>query len=95
MEGVRCAACGWLIEKSLGRLPGVVEARVNPATARARLVWEPDRVPLSRLLGAISRLGYRPHPGGAASAARDGEARKLLAKLTEGAGGVSGAQGDA
>jgi len=82
VEGVRCAACGWLIEKSLGRVPGVVEARVNPATARARLVWEPDRVPLSRLLGAISRLGYRPHPGGAASAeVAEGERRRALRRL--------------
>jgi P-type Cu2+ transporter len=68
VEGVRCAACGWLIERSLEHLPGVREIRVNPATARARLVWEPAVLPLSGALGVLSRLGYRPHPGGAGAA---------------------------
>ena len=68
VEGVRCAACGWLIEKSLERLPGVREVRVNPATARARLVWDPSLLPLSRALGALAGLGYRPHPGDTAPA---------------------------
>ncbi|MEJ2513997.1 MAG: heavy metal translocating P-type ATPase [Gammaproteobacteria bacterium] len=82
VEGVRCAACSWLIEKSLGSLPGVTEARVNPATARARLVWDPARVRLSRLLSALSRLGYRPHPGGAASAEiAEAERRRALRRL--------------
>lgn len=62
VEGVRCAACSWLIERSLGRLPGVIEVQVNPATARARLLWDPDASPLSRLLDGLARLGYRPHP---------------------------------
>jgi Cu2+-exporting ATPase len=63
VEGVRCAACGWLIERSLEQVPGVREIRVNPATARARLVWNPDKLPLSGALGVLSRLGYKPHPG--------------------------------
>jgi P-type Cu2+ transporter len=68
VEGVRCAACGWLIERSLEQMPGVHEIRVNPATARARLVWEPGVLPLSRALGVLSRLGYQPHPGSAGAA---------------------------
>ena len=63
VEGVRCAACGWLIERSLEQVPGVREIRVNPATARARLVWDPEKLPLSGALGVLSRLGYQPHPG--------------------------------
>ena len=39
IEGVRCAACSWLLERVLGRLEGVTEVHVNPASARARLVW--------------------------------------------------------
>jgi len=68
VEGVRCAACGWLIERSLEQVPGVREIRVNPATARARLVWEPGVLPLSGALGVLSQLGYRPHPGSAGAA---------------------------
>jgi Cu2+-exporting ATPase len=62
IEGVRCAACSWLIERALGELPGIAELDVNPATARARLVWNPQGSDLSSLLGAIARLGYLPHP---------------------------------
>lgn len=68
VEGVRCAACGWLIERSLEQMPGVREIRVNPATARARLVWAPGILPLSGALSVLSRLGYRPHPGSAGAA---------------------------
>ncbi|EGH49839.1 copper-translocating P-type ATPase:heavy metal translocating P-type ATPase, partial [Pseudomonas syringae pv. pisi str. 1704B] len=28
VEGISCAACGWLIEQRLGRLPAVTEARM-------------------------------------------------------------------
>jgi Cu2+-exporting ATPase len=62
IEGVRCAACSWLIERAAGGLEGVDEIQVNPATARARLVWKTDTIPLSRLLDTIARLGYQPHP---------------------------------
>jgi P-type Cu2+ transporter len=68
VEGVRCAACSWLIERSLEHLPGVQEIRVNPATARARLVWDPGVLPLSEALRVLSRLGYPPHPVGAGGA---------------------------
>jgi len=65
IEGLRCAACGWLIGERLGRLPGVVRASVNPATARAQVVFEPARVGLAALLRAVAALGYRPHVLGA------------------------------
>jgi Cu2+-exporting ATPase len=82
VEGVRCAACGWLIERSLEQVPGVREIRVNPASSRARLVWDPQQLPLSGALGVFSRLGYRPHPGGAGAAeAAQRERRKALRRV--------------
>ena len=62
VEGLYCAACGWLIERGLGDAEGVEEVRVNPATGRALLRWHPDRVSLSGLMAHMGRLGYRPHP---------------------------------
>ncbi|UEX78586.1 heavy metal translocating P-type ATPase [Spiribacter halobius] len=62
LEGLRCAACGWLIEHLLGRAPGVREVSVNPATARALVVWNPARTGLGALLARLDGLGYRPHP---------------------------------
>jgi len=61
LEGVRCPACSWLIERRLERVPGVTGVAVNPATGRARLEWRADEARLSGLLRTIQALGYRPH----------------------------------
>lgn len=90
IEGVRCAACSWLIERALNELPGVAALDVNPATARARLVWNPQKTDLSKLLAAIARLGYRPHPiqpGTVASVALR-ERRQALKRLAVAALGM-------
>src|SRR5208282_6353173 len=41
--GVTCAACSWLITRSLQQMVGVVQASVNTATGRAHLVWDDSR----------------------------------------------------
>ena len=41
IQGVHCAACTWLIENTLTRLPGVIAISVNPVTTRAELHWDP------------------------------------------------------
>ncbi len=60
--GITCAACIWLLEQHLARLPGVVSFTVNHSTQRARLVWSPDQARLSDLLVAIHELGYTASP---------------------------------
>ena len=47
VEGIRCAACAWLIEQVVSRVPGVESVEVNAVTRHARLRWHPDRVALS------------------------------------------------
>ena len=83
IEGLYCAACCWLIERALQRWPGVVEIHVNPATGRARLVWESERVPLSGLLAELERIGYQGHPlrVGAARDMAAQERRRALRRL--------------
>ncbi|HXQ31167.1 MAG TPA: heavy metal translocating P-type ATPase [Steroidobacteraceae bacterium] len=65
VEGLRCAACGWLIGQRLAQLPGVARSSVNPATARAQIAFDPARTSLGTLLRATAALGYRPHVLGA------------------------------
>lgn len=60
--GMRCAACSWLLEERLARVPGVREAHFGLASGRAQVRWEPSRVRLSDILAAISALGYRAVP---------------------------------
>ncbi|MDX1431505.1 MAG: heavy metal translocating P-type ATPase [Gammaproteobacteria bacterium] len=62
LEGIECAACAWLNERYLARLPGVLEARVNFSTHRARVRFDPDRLSLSDIVAAVKRIGYRAHP---------------------------------
>ncbi|MGE3774496.1 MAG: heavy metal translocating P-type ATPase [Gammaproteobacteria bacterium] len=62
LEGLRCAACAWLVETSAKRLVGVADASVNLANGQARLRFDPARTRLGDLLAAIWRLGYRAWP---------------------------------
>lgn len=62
IEGMRCGACVWLLERSLASEPGVLEASVNFATERAVVRWDPERTRLSRLLARIQDIGYDAVP---------------------------------
>jgi Cu2+-exporting ATPase len=62
LEGITCAACVWLNEAHLARLPGVTAVEANYATRRARVRWDDRRIRLSDILAAIAAIGYRAHP---------------------------------
>lgn len=62
LEGITCAACVWLNEQHVARLPGVLAVEVNYTTRRARVRWDDRRVALSQILKAIADIGYRAHP---------------------------------
>ncbi|HEX8010586.1 MAG TPA: heavy metal translocating P-type ATPase [Casimicrobiaceae bacterium] len=62
LEGIRCAACIWLSETYVRRIPGVVDFRLNFATQRAALSWRARELKLSEVLRALSGIGYRAHP---------------------------------
>jgi P-type Cu2+ transporter len=83
VEGMRCAACAWLVERVLLRLPGVREASVNFATRRARVRWERESVNPSAILAAVHAVGYRASPYDPERAARAdaGERRVALRRL--------------
>ena len=62
LEGITCAACIWLNERHLAALPGVLSVQINYTTHRARVRWDENRLHLSDILEAISRIGYLAHP---------------------------------
>ncbi len=62
LEGITCAACVWLNERHVARLPGVLDVQVNYATHRARIRWDDSRIKLSEILQAIHNIGYTAHP---------------------------------
>jgi Cu2+-exporting ATPase len=83
VDGMRCAACAWLIEQTLGRAPGVREVAVNAAARRVQLVFDPGSAALSSLMARLAQLGYRPQPLDAAAldSARTREDRDALKRL--------------
>ncbi|WP_454255346.1 heavy metal translocating P-type ATPase [Pseudomonas sp. Marseille-Q8238] len=62
IEGISCAACGWLIEKHLRALPGVAQATLNLSNQRLQVRWADSQLPLSQLLKELRRIGYAGHP---------------------------------
>lgn len=79
VEGITCAACVWLLERGVGRLPGVVRFAVSFATHRAHLEWEPTATNLAAIDARVRALGYALRP---VRAAADGKAEKgELARL--------------
>lgn len=62
VEGIHCAACVWLIERTLTRTPGVLSARVNLSAKRLLLRWDNDTVKLSRIIQLLGKIGYSATP---------------------------------
>ena len=62
LEGITCAACIWLNEQHLSKLPGVIGVDLNYTTRRARVRWDEARIKLSDILAAIAAIGYRAYP---------------------------------
>jgi Cu2+-exporting ATPase len=83
VEGLRCASCVWLNEKILATIDGVETARVNYATHRARVRFDPSRITPAGIFAAVTRLGYLPRPftADAAHQVRERERRSLLMRL--------------
>lgn len=62
VEGIRCAACVWLIEHRLASLPGVESAQLNVATERLYVRWRHDACQPGDILGALHTIGYAAYP---------------------------------
>lgn len=62
IEGIHCAACVWLNEKILDETPGVLEASINFSNNKAKIVWDEDEIPLSKIIDRIRSIGYNAYP---------------------------------
>jgi Cu+-exporting ATPase len=70
VTGMSCAVCALNVEKALKKRPGVLEANVNLATAKATVEYDPGLVSRTDLVQAIRDAGY-----GVAAAAEEPGAR--------------------
>jgi Cu2+-exporting ATPase len=62
VDGLRCAACSWLIDRTLKTAPGVTDATTNAATGRTQVSWRRGQLTLGDVARTIAKLGYAPHP---------------------------------
>jgi Cu2+-exporting ATPase len=83
ISGIRCASCAWLIERYLGGRKGVSFARVNFATGRLNIRWDPAAAGIREIAGWIRQLGYTPYPGTSCvqEETREREKRDLLIRF--------------
>jgi len=90
--GIHCASCVSTIEGALCELPGVDRAAVNMATERIAVDYDPGRVGIEELRGAVTGAGYEllegdggEEPGDAEAAARRAEIADLKRRVALGA----------
>src|SRR5215217_6783156 len=58
VTGMTCASCVRRIEKALAKVPGVAEARVNLATEKATVRYDPAVAGTSQFRTAVEKAGY-------------------------------------
>ncbi len=62
VEGIRCAACVWLLERLFERQRGAVSARVNPGAGTVQLVYREAELDLAAYVERVAAVGYRLGP---------------------------------
>ncbi|MDQ3867897.1 MAG: cadmium-translocating P-type ATPase [Actinomycetota bacterium] len=75
-----CASCVARVERKLNRLDGV-EASVNLAAERARVVYDPGRASVADLVGAVEAAGYGASVGAGEREHAPGGGRRLAVAL--------------
>jgi len=59
VKGMTCVTCEWGIEKALGKLEGVVEAKASASEQKVLVRYEPGKVTLERMIEAVDSTGYK------------------------------------
>jgi Cu+-exporting ATPase len=58
ITGMTCASCSAVVEKTVGRLPGVARANVNLAMERLSATFDPTAVDEASIVAAVKKAGY-------------------------------------
>ncbi|MFZ2951103.1 MAG: heavy metal translocating P-type ATPase metal-binding domain-containing protein [Desulfuromonadaceae bacterium] len=62
VSGITCPSCVWLLERMLGRTPGVAYVSISYSGGIASIRFDPGRTRPLELFSVIARLGYTPRP---------------------------------
>jgi Cu+-exporting ATPase len=58
VTGMSCASCVARIEKGLSKMKGIAEAKVNFATEKATITFDPSQVRMGDFVATVKDLGY-------------------------------------
>jgi len=58
VTGMSCASCVAKVEKGLSKMNGISDVKVNFATEKATVKFDPSRIHLGDLIGTVKDLGY-------------------------------------
>ena len=83
VQGMYCAACADAVEAAVRAIPGVELARLNAATRRIQVRWNPAITQASRWARAAGERGYRLLPSSQAMSLTERmvESRKVMWRL--------------
>lgn len=59
ISGMHCSSCANIIERQLKKVAGVTEARVNFASEKASIVYDPSMAKITDLKDAVAKAGYK------------------------------------
>jgi len=62
IDGMSCAACSWLLEKTLGKVDGIHKIKVNSVSEQCSLQWDEKACKLSELLIQANKVGFTLTP---------------------------------
>ncbi len=60
ISGMTCASCAANAQKSINKLDGIIEANVNIATNKAKVVFDSKKTSVSDIENAIKDAGFKP-----------------------------------
>src|SRR3989338_7152305 len=58
VSGMHCVSCAGIIEKSLKKVAGVKDAKVNFTSEKARVVFDGPAASVETLIEAVKKAGY-------------------------------------
>ncbi|HXY87739.1 MAG TPA: heavy metal translocating P-type ATPase [Candidatus Acidoferrales bacterium] len=58
ITGIICVACTTAIENTLKEVPGVIDASINPVTAKAVIDYDPSIATINTIIQTIQNTGY-------------------------------------
>ncbi|MBU1929703.1 MAG: heavy metal translocating P-type ATPase [Candidatus Omnitrophica bacterium] len=83
ISGMHCASCALNIEQSLKKVAGVIGSRVNFASEKAYIEFDPDRLNVQDFIRIVEHSGYKAAVPGTMDAEKESRDKEVKALRTK------------